>query len=131
MPTDLDQLQNVILDKIDKRRLACRAAGDKGGQETCIALRTFVTDAFAEHQAGEAGLREAVRKFLFSAGHELCHENRRELALAAGIELPGIEAWPMLPPESEFDRRCQVYRKELYGPDQPTPSNAAGGEQPK
>lgn len=61
-------------------------------------------------------LREAIRKFLSDNGHELCHENRKELALAAGIDL-GIEPWPTLPPESEFRNRCEGFRQQLYGCD--------------
>lgn len=60
---------------------------------------------------------EAVKKFLSATGHDLCHENRAELAAAFGLEVP--PGFPRLPPENEFALRCVEYRKSLYGPDGP------------
>lgn len=63
-------------------------------------------------QKALAELKEAVAKFLNATGHDLCHENRAELA-AAAADLPTPN--PELPPEEEFAKRCEEYRKQLYG----------------
>lgn len=60
-------------------------------------------------------LRDAIKKFLSAEGHDLCHENRRELAAAAGLK----STWPSLVSEQEFAERCIKYRLELYGHDGP------------
>lgn len=67
--------------------------------------------------AEQSGRRlAAVRKYLSAAGHALCHENRRELASAFGLEdEEATEDWPGLPPEGEFALRCIEYRQDLYG----------------
>jgi len=61
--------------------------------------------------------KAAVVKFLSASGHELCHENRQELAHAFDIEPNDVTQG--LPPESEFAVRCIEYRKQLYGCDGP------------
>lgn len=61
-------------------------------------------------------LRAAVAEFLTAKGHDLCHENRRELAAAAGLsDLADPPVFPMLPPEPEFAARCALYRTAVYG----------------
>jgi hypothetical protein len=60
--------------------------------------------------------REAVKKFLSASGHDLCHENRAELAAAFGLELPQAG----LAGEGDFALRCIEYRKSLYGPGGPS-----------
>lgn len=62
-------------------------------------------------------LEAAIHKFLAAKGHDLCHENRLELA--AAINFPTDPTWPMLPSPQEFAERCIVYRQQLYGPDGP------------
>lgn len=64
-------------------------------------------------------LKHAVIKFLKANGHDLCHENRKELAAVVGFDL-GKEPWPLLPSEREFESRCCQYRQELYGTDDNT-----------
>ena len=53
-----------------------------------------------------------VRKFLMASGHDLCHENRRELAEAFGL----TDVLPK-PPENrhEFRERCHEYEDQIYG----------------
>jgi hypothetical protein len=80
----------------------------------------FAVVVIQEAMARPDPLQAAVDRFLREAGHGLCHENRKELAEAFGIELPSIEAWPCLPPSPEFKRRCDEYHDELYGPDGPS-----------
>lgn len=60
-------------------------------------------------------LRDAVNKFLAASGHDLCHENRKELAAAFGLDF----VFPSLPPEQEFAEQCIAYRLSLYGHDGP------------
>ena len=72
----------------------------------------------------EETMRAAVIKFLAATGHDLCHENRRELAEAFG--LPSGQ-WPCLPPEKEFRERCDRYRQELYGADGPVEHEVKSG----
>lgn len=56
--------------------------------------------------------QEAVKKFLTADGNDLCHENRRELAEAFGLQ----DLVPEPPKDrSEFRRRCQDYEAQLYG----------------
>lgn len=59
--------------------------------------------------------REAVRKFLTAGGHDLCHENRRELAAAFGLE----DLVPPVVSQADFALGCVRYRREIYGPDGP------------
>lgn len=47
-------------------------------------LGKLLVELLAENKRG----KEAVTKFLKAAGHDLCHENRRELAEAFGLSLP-------------------------------------------
>lgn len=71
----------------------------------------YLLDVVAAHRA-------AVAKFLNEDGHGLCHTNRKELAEAFNLALPGKE-WPLLPSEQEFALGCIKYRQELYGPGGP------------
>jgi hypothetical protein len=56
--------------------------------------------------------RAAVEKFLKADGHDLCHEERRELASAFGLAhmLPRAPATV-----EEFAKGCEDYMTQLYG----------------
>ena len=56
-------------------------------------------------------LESAIATFLDAQGHDLCHENRKELAKVIGREY--------VPPEAvsrcEFAEGCLKYQEQIYG----------------
>ncbi len=92
-------------------------------EEKCRAQRKEIDVLVREAVAAEReACKSAVLKFLSAKGHDLCHENRQELALAFGIEPNDFTQG--LPPEAEFERRCHEFRQQLYGCDGPEPERA-------
>ena len=60
-------------------------------------------------------LESAIATFLDAQGHDLCHENRRELAKAIGREY----THPELVSRLEFAEGCLRFQQQVYGFDKP------------
>ena len=103
------------------RKVAERVLGKwvHGTKNSVPPMDEIVAKIIAQRENGAEckRLHDAVVKYLSAKGHDLCHENRQELAQAFGIEPNDLTQG--LPPESEFAVRCVEYRKQLYGCDGP------------
>lgn len=99
-----------------RRELEAALAKELGIKASLQRCLCEFENKLAKSEAENARLRIAVEKYLCAKSHDLCHENRQELALAFG--LPN-DCERGLPPEQEFAIRCIEYRKQLYGSDGP------------
>lgn len=116
---EIKRLEEWISDLHSNKYINCVYCGHRYGPDTVPPSREILHEHITKcekHPLCEAlqllkEQKAAVKKFLEAEGHDLCHENRCELAEAFGLE----DLAPRLVTRDEFVAGCKRYQDKIYG----------------